>query len=493
MKNLIYPILSLLLICFSAKAEASSEFSVFDAMQPGYQLMKFISAAKPSIINTNDWQTLDNELLLIGLKNLKTDQITIANNSIQSKAYSKYYSASTNKEFVLIESFDNEADLLERWKDIGNAIELYSGKQNGSMGKYYLKLDESNPVSLNTSFRSDSYIFNIKQQLSFTNTDTKSWSPTQVSEYQDHIDKLNQKLELLIKYVVDDSEHIYKPLNGQQLTSEERLFGFINFWTEVKYNFAFFDQVPDLDWDVVLLEYIPKMHADQDNAAYYKRLSKVCALLNDGHTNIYFPAELSQNTARAPIQLRGFDNDIVLTNLDSTLESRLDIGLKLISLDNVPIEEYIQQQIIPFVSASTDYIKRNWAISKLVEGELGSSIDLSFTNNADSIINIQLERRKGNVNWIRKRPDWHRVNFKTQDDIGKLEINTFNNQQTVDEFEPLLDTLQSLDKLIIDLRKNGGGNSGIGYQILDYFSTKSIITSKWKTREHKPSFKAWGD
>ena len=55
-----------------------------------------------------------------------------------------------------------------------------------------------------------------------------------------------------------------------------------------------------------------------------------------------------------------------------------------------------------------------------------------------------------------------------------------------------MDSIQSSKGLIIDLRKNGGGNSWNGYNILKYLTDDPIITSKWKTRDHRPAYKAWG-
>ena len=49
-----------------------------------------------------------------------------------------------------------------------------------------------------------------------------------------------------------------RPFPPRKLPEAERLAGFARLWSDVKYNFAFFDRVPELDWDKVLVEYIPK-------------------------------------------------------------------------------------------------------------------------------------------------------------------------------------------------------------------------------------------
>jgi hypothetical protein len=127
--------------------------------------------------------SLETALLALGLEKVNEDSVIIANNSIPSKLNVNYYASSDHTEFVLIEKIDDVSVLSNRWKDVQAAIGMYSGIQNADMGKYYLKLEEPDLVSLNATFRNDQYIFNIKQVLSFTNTDTEKWT---VSEIDDH-------------------------------------------------------------------------------------------------------------------------------------------------------------------------------------------------------------------------------------------------------------------------------------------------------------------
>ena len=76
------------------------------------------------------------------------------------------------------------------------------------------------------------------------------------------------------------------------LSNEEKLYGLSKFWQEVNYNFAFFDQVPDLDWDEAYREFIPKVLATKNDFEYYRTLQRFCALLKDGHTNVYIPRRI---------------------------------------------------------------------------------------------------------------------------------------------------------------------------------------------------------
>ena len=45
------------------------------------------------------------------------------------------------------------------------------------------------------------------------------------------------------------------------ISQEDRLYGLAQFWHGTKINFAFFEQVPDLDWDSLYHSNIPKVMA----------------------------------------------------------------------------------------------------------------------------------------------------------------------------------------------------------------------------------------
>ena len=85
-----------------------------------------------------------------------------------------------------------------------------------------------------------------------------------------------------------------------ELTSAERVMGLMLFWSEAKYNFAYWDRVPELDWNQTLLEYLPRVSGEQSTLEYYRTLQEMCALLKDAHTNVYLPGELFQKHEQRP-------------------------------------------------------------------------------------------------------------------------------------------------------------------------------------------------
>ena len=73
-----------------------------------------------------------------------------------------------------------------------------------------------------------------------------------------------------------------------------------------------------------------------------------------------------------------------------------------------------------------------------------------------------------------------------------MALNTFGDEKVIEDFEGHLPELRKCRGLVIDIRRNGGGSSGTGYAITKHLTRKSFLGSRWKTREHRAAFKAWG-
>jgi carboxyl-terminal processing protease len=86
----------------------------------------------------------------------------------------------------------------------------------------------------------------------------------------------------------------------ESLPVEERIAGLSRIWAAARDGFAWFDHVPDLDWDRAYLDAIPRVMAAQDTGAYYLELMQFVALLRDGHSDVYPPEEIAKRFYSRP-------------------------------------------------------------------------------------------------------------------------------------------------------------------------------------------------
>jgi len=81
-------------------------------------------------------------------------------------------------------------------------------------------------------------------------------------------------------------------------------------WAEARFNFAYFDQVPELDWDEETRNAIPKILASENIAQYYQILQELVALLNDGHTFIMPPMEEMESLDHPALETQMIEDKI---------------------------------------------------------------------------------------------------------------------------------------------------------------------------------------
>lgn len=407
------------------------------------------------------------------------------------------FKSKNNLASLYIEEIQDRSKLNSRWESFRKWKEIYSGYHPTPFTYYYLKLDSLFNVSINATLTTDKHIINIQERLPFYSRDIYTISEAQWLQVDEGNARILSALNILCAYLTNSNDKIYFPCTGKLyhrvLSPTERLAGFVHFWTEVKYNFAFFDHVPNLNWDDVLVEYLPRIQADQSNAEYYKLLTEVCAKLNDGHTNIYPPAGLMQDNKTPNVELRNLDDRIYIVNTSAKYKDLLPIGSQVTAVNGENVSGYIQKNLLPYISASTQYIKQNIATQDLLGIPKDGKLKIAFVTPNGTPGDYEFSDEADTTSWIIESPEWSPFQFEIlKNNIAYLKINTFGNNQVVEQFINRIDSIGKSAKLILDLRENGGGNSSYGYEILKYFASRPIITSKWMTREHKAAYKAWG-
>jgi hypothetical protein len=197
--------------------------------------------------------------------------------------------------------------------------------------------------------------------------------------------------------------------SGQQvdttLTDEKKLYGLSLFWQEANYNYAYFDNVPHLNWDSAYQAFIPQVLATRNNFDYYRALQKFCALLQDGHTNVFLPNYLAQKRVRRSfgdikIELKNFNGKPIVVNNAVATKEIIPVGSEITAVNQIPVQQYIQQYVRPYISQSAAYITDDWCADYLLESFIGDSLLVEFVNPNGVKQNQWLKAEvKQGVNW----------------------------------------------------------------------------------------------
>jgi carboxyl-terminal processing protease len=287
---------------------------------------------------------------------------------------------------------------------------------------------------------------------------------------------------------------IWKSAYRENLSEEEKIAGLARLWSEVKYNFANFDitetKNPGLDWDAQFLATIPRVRATKSTAEYYRVLQELLARLHDGHTYVWPPREVQkQSYVWTAVDTKLVEGKVLITGVR---DPALDVaaGEEITAIDGIPVMEYAATRIKPYVFSSTpqDF---DWRVygQFLLMGDLDKPVRVTLRG-ARGTRGVSLPR-PATPPAAARRP---LTEFSVlEGNVGYLALNSFNDEKLRAEYDALWPQIAATSALIIDIRRNGGGNSSNGWYVLSTLTAEPFKSARWKTRRYLPSRRAWNE
>jgi C-terminal processing protease CtpA/Prc len=281
----------------------------------------------------------------------------------------------------------------------------------------------------------------------------------------------------------------YRP----NLSEDEKVAGLSKLWSEAKYNFAYFDHLPGLDWDRLYLDYLPQVRATASTLAYYRVLQRFYAQLKDGHTGLWVNGgPLADSTAfRPPLRCQLVEGRVFVSQVlqDSLRLTGLVPGLEVLRIDGLPVREYAEWFVQPYQSGSTP---QNVDVATytygLLRGPKDKPVEVEF-HAATGKTFRRLLARTGYSKLTPAKP----ADFKIlPGNIAYLQLTEFESNAGLKRFEAAYDSIATTNALILDVRLNGGGDSDNGWNILAYLSDKPFKTGKYFSRKYSPVERARG-
>lgn len=238
--------------------------------------------------------------------------------------------------------------------------------------------------------------------------------------------------------------------------------------------------------------------------------ARLMGAVNEGHGEIDYPADFLAKVQSGlievfPVLIKGLQNDRLIVNYNLSGDSNLKRDDEIIAINGIKVPQLLEQ-----ISAGLGGLK-NWKETRVLGDFITYlylyritppfTIDYVQNNSTKSIqVNaITFQTLKERVTEIRKTlpatPPAVPYSYTTMDDIGYFDFRTMNTDY--EKFKIFVDSVfttikkSSISGLIIDLRKNGGGNSNLGYLLLKYISNKSFRMaggSKWKVSQELKNF-----
>jgi len=224
---------------------------------------------------------------------------------------------------------------------------------------------------------------------------------------------------------------------------------------------------------------LPEIVSDKDAS---KTFGKIYALIKDGHTR----KELSFNfpVKFLPYKFKIMDERIFVAR-NFGYRNLIPIGSEIISINGKSSQQYLQEishlfswDNISFRNISLQYPIlyslwddcRNYKVTyKTPEGKTKS---IRTSGGLFSLLQLS----KGELGQLGIRSNYQYKSIS--DSIAYIEFNSFTD---LEQFKIFLDSTftaikkENVKHLIIDIRQNGGGNSSLGDELMQYISKKDFI------------------
>lgn len=261
---------------------------------------------------------------------------------------------------------------------------------------------------------------------------------------------------------------------------------------------------------------VNQLHDGMTGLQAWPLIARLIGALNEGHSVFSYPddigAALKNGDILFPVTLREFDGKYLVVRADGSSEDQLQAGDKIVSINGIGASRLVDD-LTTYTGGirlwrANDFCRNLVVYMYLYNIRAPYHITYIRNDKTDSVIlkpvslTDYITRLKAKAAKLPAAPKPKDYSFNYLDN-GKalLTINSLTAAPAV--FKPFLDSVFTTLKqkpsntLIIDLRKNGGGNSALGYTLLGYITDKPFRMAggvKWKiSQEYKDQIKKNAD
>ena len=221
----------------------------------------------------------------------------------------------------------------------------------------------------------------------------------------------------------------------------------------------------------------------------YRRTAPIVAMIGDGHTNLTFPYKkvFTKELKRMPVWVDVLSDKSIVCR--SSLDSIIPRGAKILSINGHTDTEMIDA-MMPFVAGEREHFKLSridssfpalrhmlfpadtFEISYLPEG---AKKPLSVTYQA---ISFDEAKRRSPALPESGSDNPYSFTIDKKNNVAIMDFREFSDVERMESFADSMFTALRKNKignLIIDLRKNGGGNSSVGDRLLRYITPEPYM------------------
>lgn len=261
------------------------------------------------------------------------------------------------------------------------------------------------------------------------------------------------------------------------LDISDKLFYLSKIYSEIKFNFVNVDHL-GFDLDSLYHAAIQQMLLTENDYSFYLELKRFLAMFNEGHTEVYDGGAFYTYTGYLPVIPQEIENRFYIISVREDLSTYFEPGDEILKINNVPVDSFVTDSIMPFISGSTYAFKRSSAVARLFTGLKDTPLIITWKTKNGQINSASFKRngedsrydRIGNEKFNRLGARSYKRNLELDflhDSIAVLELNAFWPEDIVVQgLNNLMPHISQAKGLVIDLRNNRGGSTKVAHELL---------------------------
>ena len=239
-------------------------------------------------------------------------------------------------------------------------------------------------------------------------------------------------------------------------TVEGRLAVFDDVWETIQDRY-YDPKFHGIDWQAKRATFRPVAARAANAQEFYDVLRQMIASLRDAHTRVYSPDEKfdwwSPRFVTVGVAVREVEGAPTVIHIEAgSAASRIDIrqGDLIVTVDDAPVAEFVAQRIRNFGLPDTDNV-RHRIIATLFDGPAGTSVKVGWITRSGKQKSAVLQRY-----WSQRNLGF---NNQRKGKIAVLRLDAFTQSVALDFSKNLPRVLEGAEGIILDLRRNGGGDA----------------------------------
>ena len=250
---------------------------------------------------------------------------------------------------------------------------------------------------------------------------------------------------------------------NQAFTTTDFLEDFDYLWRTFAAEYAYFDE-KDTDWARVRQHYRRKVEVTGEGGAFISILERTLEELYDNHVHLTYNTPTSPRTvpSRSDLHAEWRQEEATVLAVRAGFQAALSgvrPGDVILSINNVPIVKAVQARLPISVTTPTTEL-HNWALNKVLAGNRSVSRTLEVSRGGQNL-SFKLEAGR----FDRQYAVQHNCRLESRwlsPDYGYVSFNdSLGDASTIFLFDAALEELSAANGLVLDLRRAGGGNTGV--------------------------------